>query len=162
MTLARPACRPGLSLMEVLIALAIFLIAMAVLGQMVNLATNRAVQVRQQAQAAQLCQSKLAEVVAGAVPLTSQSEVAFEEDPHWVWTMEAEQAEVANLWRVKIRVSRAGSDGNGIECVMSQMVLDPAVRGSAADTPAAIAGTDASSPTGGTGGSTPSQSGGSR
>ncbi|HXG13174.1 MAG TPA: prepilin-type N-terminal cleavage/methylation domain-containing protein [Gemmataceae bacterium] len=135
--------RPGLSLLEVLVALAIFLVGMVVLGQMINLASEQALQVRQQGQAAQLCQSKLAEISAGAIPLSSEGETPFEEDPSWVWSIQAEPAEIPNLWRVSVRVSRAGAaEGVGVECVMSQLVLDPAVRGSALDMPSAPSAAD--------------------
>src|SRR5262245_17108748 len=77
--------RRGMSLLEVLAALAIFLMSVIVLGRLVIFAGERARDVQAVSEATQLCQSKLAEVVAGAVPLDPQSGVAFEEDPAWTW-----------------------------------------------------------------------------
>jgi prepilin-type N-terminal cleavage/methylation domain-containing protein len=127
--------RPGLSLLEVLIALAIFLVAMGVLGHMINLASDRALEVQQQGEAAQICQAKLAEVVAGAVELVAQPEAPLEEDPSWTWSVEPESTEIPGLWRVHVRVRREQSAGNPIEWVLSQMVLDPSMRGTVFDQP---------------------------
>lgn len=163
--------RPGLSLLEVLVALAIFLIAMGVLGHMINVATDRAVEVQQRGEAAQLCQSKLNEVMAGAIELVSQTDTPLDEDPNWLWSMEPESTEIPGLWRVNVRVSRERGNGERIKVAMAQMMLDPSIRGSAFDTPAAAvatpdtasSGTTDSGSSSGTGGtsSTPPSSGGS-
>src|SRR5262249_3805539 len=108
--------RRGLSLLEVLIALTIFLLGMIAIGQLVIMAGDRAVEVKLESQATQLCQSKLAEIVSGAVPLSAQGEVPFDEAPDWQWSLEAEQANVSGLWQVKVRVSRQQPDGTKIEC----------------------------------------------
>ncbi len=139
--------RRGLSLLEVLIALAIFLMSLIVIGRLVTLGGDRALDVQQQGQAAQLCQSKLAEINAGVVPLSSQAEVPFDEDPDWYWSLEAEQGTVSGLWNVTVRVHRIRSDGSRVECSLHQMVLDPSLRGSTAD--AAAAASSSSSDTSG-------------
>src|SRR5260370_33815660 len=84
-----PARRKGLSIVEVLVALAILLFARIGIGRLLTLSGDRAMEVQQQGRAAQLCQAKLAELVAGVVSLSSQSG-AFDEDPDWQWTVDAE------------------------------------------------------------------------
>src|SRR5262249_35543621 len=96
----RHATRPGFSLMEVLVALAIFLLAFAGISRLVTFASDRALDVKLQSQATQLCQAKLAEAVAGAVPLSSQADVPLDEDPSWTWSLDAEQGSVPGLWNV--------------------------------------------------------------
>jgi len=130
-----PGRRRGLSLMEVLVALAIFLLAFVMLGRLVIFGGDRALEGQQQFRAADLCQSKLAEVVAGALPLTSQPEVAFEEDPAWHWSLECEKSNFPGLWNVTVRVSRQEAGGARIVCTVSEMVLDPQTRGNVQDTP---------------------------
>ena len=151
------APRSGLSLLEVLVALAIFLIGLIGIGQLVTFSGDQALDVQQEGQAALLCQSKLAEVLAGVVPLESQTDVAFEEDPNWQWSVTAEAHTVANLWRVEVKVSRQRPDNSRVECYLSQLVFDPKQRGSmpsasgaAATDPATTqgTGTDTSSATG--------------
>src|SRR5258708_7570128 len=65
--------RRGLTLLEVLVALGIFLMAFATIGRLITISADRALDVQQLAQASQLCQAKLAEVAAGVVPLSGQT-----------------------------------------------------------------------------------------
>jgi hypothetical protein len=124
-----------MSLLEVVVALAIFLMALAAIGLLISRGGNQALEVQQQGQATQLCQAKLAEVIAGAVPLSGQSDVPFDEDPQWLWSLDAEQGPVTGLWNVTVRVARRRSEGLRSLCSLTQMVLDPSLRGSTFDTP---------------------------
>lgn len=137
----RPA-RRGLSLLEVLVAVVIFLLAFVAIGELISQSARRAAQVSQREQAALLCETKLAEIVAGAIPLGSQEGVPFEEDPTWLWSLQCEQSgQVTGLWNVQVRVSRTDPDGTQVSCVLNQMVLDPSLRGNTADT-TTVAGTE--------------------
>jgi type II secretion system protein I len=150
------AGRPGLSLLEVLVALAIFLFAMVAIGRLVVSGGDRALDVRYKSEAVQIAQTKLAEVASGAIALSSQGGSPLDEDPEWQWSLDAEQGSVANLWNVTVRVSRAGPGGNSMEyCSLTQMVLDPSQRGSSFDT-VAVNDSGTPAPSGGTG-NTPSQ-----
>jgi Tfp pilus assembly protein PilV len=135
----------GFSLLEVLMALAILLFALIGIGRLLTLSGERAMKVQQQGRAAQLCQAKLAEVAAGVVSLSSQSG-AFDEDPDWQWTVDAESdSSISGLWRVKVTVSRNQADGSRVESSLNQMVLDPSLRGSTTDTPSAASTASSSS-----------------
>lgn len=146
--------RRGLTLLEVLIALGIFLMSFAAIGQMITMSADWALDVQQQTRAAQLCQAKLAEVVAGVVPLSGQTGVPFDEEPKFLWSLDAAQAEIAGLWKVTVRVTLERADGARIECSLDRMLLDPSLRGSALD--AAMTAANSSSS-----GSNPSGSSGS-
>jgi general secretion pathway protein I len=126
--------RKGLSLLEVIVALSIFLFALVAIARLVNLGSDLALDVEQRSRATQLCQSKLSEVVSGAVTLTSQSDTPFDEDPNWTWSLDCEQTSVTGLWNVTVKASHQGSDGNKVlMCSLSQMVLDPSIRGTSYD-----------------------------
>src|SRR5262245_56385775 len=126
--------RPGLTLLEVIVALAIFLMALIGIGQLITMASDRAVETQQQGHAVQLCQTQLAKVAAGITPLQSPSDTPCEEDSEWNYTVNCEQdSAIQGLWRVQVQVSRQRSDGTRIEASMSQFVLDPSIRGSTAD-----------------------------
>jgi general secretion pathway protein I len=132
--LAHPrSSRHGLSLLEVLVALAIFLFSIVALNQAMNVGTKSALNTQQQIQAAQLAQSKMAEVYIGAVPLTSQPDTPFDEDPDYTWSLDVEQNTVANLWTATVTVSRAVGDGSKMETKLSQMIVDPSIRGTSYD-----------------------------
>lgn len=131
--------RAGMSLLEVLIALAIFLFSLVGIGQLISYSGQHSLEVAQRGHAAQLAQAKLAEVIAGIVPMSSQSESPFEEDTEWNWSLTAEPDSIAGLWFVEVTVSRARSDGTRFESKLSQKVLDPSMRGSTLDAAAAAA-----------------------
>jgi len=146
--------RCGLTLLEVLVALGIFLTALVGISKLVTLAADQARDVQQQAQATQLCQAKLAEVAAGFVPLSGQSDVPFDEDSNWLWSLDAAQGDIAGLWKVTVRVTRQRPDGSRVECSLDRMLLDPSLRGSALD--AALAAANSSSNSSSTSGSSSS------
>ena len=140
---ARPAPRAGLSLLEVLAALAIFLMTFVAIGRLITVASDHALEVEMQSQAAQLAHSKLQEVVAGALPLSSQSGT-IDEDPDWQWSVDADQSsDFTGLWTVKVRVWRR-VDEHEVDATLAQMVLDPSVRGSVFDQ-TNVSGSDSSS-----------------
>jgi Tfp pilus assembly protein PilV len=138
--------RSGLSLLEVLTALSIFLFSLIALSQLTTTGTNRARQILDLGQADQLCQSKLHEVASGILPLTSQGETPFDEDPDWFWSMDAEPSIATNLWNVTVRVGWQRGNESRMVASLSQLILDPAARGSTLDT-VTIAGSD-TAPTG--------------
>ncbi len=65
----RRATRRGLSLLEVVLAMAILLVSMVALGQLVGLGLDAANRSRDLTYAQMLCESKMAELVSGLVPL---------------------------------------------------------------------------------------------
>jgi prepilin-type N-terminal cleavage/methylation domain-containing protein len=144
MRLRRPV-RRGLSLLEVLVALAVFLLSLVGLGFLLAVAGNTALETQYRTQAAGLCQSKLAEVAAGAVSLEGQSDVPFDEDPTYHWSLEVQAGGPQGLHNVTVRVSRKRPDGSTMDCSLSQMVLDPKMVGRVHDVPASITGDDSSS-----------------
>src|SRR5437868_2461188 len=116
--------RRGLTLLEVIVSLAIFLMALVALVRLVTMGHERALDVEQQSEGLRRCQSKLTEVLIGAVPLNSQAGVAFDDDPNWTWSLDCEtQGTVTNLWNVQVRCTRKRGDDAYMEVTLSQMVL---------------------------------------
>src|SRR5690349_9025959 len=128
-----PTRRGGLTLLEVLIALGIFLMSFLAISTLVTASADQALEIQQQSRAAQLCQSKLAEVIAGVVPLSGQGDTPFDEDPNWSWSLDADQGDIAGLWKVTVRVSRQQPNGARTECSLDRLLLDPSLRGSTLD-----------------------------
>ena len=132
----RPA-RPGLSLFEVIISLAIFLMALAALAFLLTIAGNNAQESSQRSNALRLCQSKMSEVISGVVSLQGGGGGAFEQEPEYQWSVDAQQnGSVQGLYNVTVKVSRKRANGSKLEVTLSQMVLDPTIAGSTQDTPA--------------------------
>ena len=127
--------RTAFSLLEVIIAMAIFMGAILVLGAIMNNAGDLALDVQLQDQANLRCAGKLAEVVVGAEAMSSsESFTAFSNaEDGWQWRMtSSEVTGVTGLYDVTIFV-RYEKGPKLIESRLAQMVLDPAKRGSTLD-----------------------------
>jgi general secretion pathway protein I len=133
-TAGRPR-RRGLSLIEVLLALTIFMLALVVIGRLVDMGTDREMEARYQTRGTRLALDKLAEFESGARSLDETSG-GFDgpDDGGWSWVASAQlQDQVApNLYLVTVTVSR-DLKGRDVSVTMSQMMLDPALTGSAAE-----------------------------
>jgi general secretion pathway protein I len=133
-TVRRPR-RRGLSLIEVLLALTIFMMALVVIGRLVDMGTDREMEARYETRATRLALDKLGEFESGARSL-DETTGTFDgpDDGGWEWTAEAQLQEsiAPNLYLVKVSVGR-DLKGRRFEVVMSQMIFDPAMMGSAAE-----------------------------
>ncbi|AMV29054.1 hypothetical protein VT84_31960 [Gemmata sp. SH-PL17] len=91
--LPRPAPRRGLSLIEVLLALTILVIALAAVSQLVDIGSDHGNRARATTRGTRLAQGKMAEVEAGVVPLTGEATGNFEgDDAAWTFTVTPEPA----------------------------------------------------------------------
>jgi type II secretory pathway pseudopilin PulG len=151
MTLRSPAARPALTLMEVLVSLAIFLLSLAALARLVTFAGERAQEAQFRSQATLYCLSQLAEVEAGSIALGSQGETELEDDPDYNWSMDAAQGQAAGLWNVTVRVSRKAPNGPSVTVSLSKMVLDPSAVGSTQDSVPVNSSTNNNNSSSGTG-----------
>lgn len=151
--------RRGLSLLEVIIALAILVLAIVAINRLVDIGTDRGTDARMYTRGTRLAQGKMAEVEAGLVSVSSESEGQFEnDDAAWSYKVLPEAAGPPNLYTVTVRVSRE-IQGRPVEVVLTQMIFDPTMMGSAAqaERPAAA---DTTTDTMGTGTGTTSGTGG--
>jgi prepilin-type N-terminal cleavage/methylation domain-containing protein len=150
----RQTARRGLSLLEVLMALAIFLISLVGLSQLIEIGGERARDSQLLSHGTWIAQSNLDKLVSGILPLSGQGETATEEDPDWQFAVDASADSTPGLFLVTVTVSRNRPDGSRFETKLTQYVLDPAIRGSTTGTDADATGatTDTTGTTGTTGG----------
>ncbi len=123
--------RRGITLIEVLIALAIFLLSIAAIGRLVDLGSENAIDSLNYATGTRLAQSKMAEVEAGVVSIAGGSGGAFEVETDWEYSIDSVQSDVPNLYTVTITASHTGR-GRSATVTLTQMILDPAQMGNAA------------------------------
>ncbi|WP_339731142.1 type II secretion system minor pseudopilin GspI [uncultured Gimesia sp.] len=128
--------RSGLTLLEVLISLSIFLAALTALSQLIGIGSRAAVQSQLRTQAIIKCQSKLAEVLAGVQPMESVSQAGFEEsDENWKWSLNVEPGDYTNLLKLTVLVQYAGnSETVSTSYQLIRQVRDPAMLLDAANT----------------------------
>jgi prepilin-type N-terminal cleavage/methylation domain-containing protein len=157
----RPARRParrGLSLIEVLLALTILVLALSAIGKLVDIGTDRGNDARATTRGTRLAQAKMAEVEAGLVGVSSETDGQFTgDDGAWSFQVIPQAAGPPNLYTVTVRVSR-DLQGRPFEVVLTQMLFDPTKMGTAAQAEITTANTGTGTGTGtttGTGGTSP-------
>ncbi|MGA2619007.1 MAG: prepilin-type N-terminal cleavage/methylation domain-containing protein [Thermoguttaceae bacterium] len=101
----------GFSLLEVILALAILAGAIAVLGEAGRLALRNAETARDLARAQVLCESKLAEIVAGLTAPDPVENTAFDTTNNpdvagWLYSIQSQPTDENGLISVQVTVSR--------------------------------------------------------
>lgn len=146
--------RAGLSLIEVIVSLAIFLMSLVALGQLISLGGDAARNVQWISRSMMIAESKMAELASGSLPLTSLSETPCEEDTDFSWSVTSEAESAPGLFRVTVIVSRPRPDGSRFETTLNQMILDPTIRGNTNGTATGADATTTGTTTGTTSGTT--------
>lgn len=98
--------RAGLSLLEVVLAIAILGGAMVVLGQLINIGHSAAVSARDNTEAQILCDAKISEVAAGILDTSGASGGDITEAPGWQYTLSVEKAQIEGLLKVDCTVTQ--------------------------------------------------------
>ena len=129
-----------MSLLEVLASLAIFIFSAYALTQMVENASSAATRARRLAKAQLLAETKMDEVVAGILPLSSGGGPISEEIEGWQYnvTVNPEQwsvvqdattgASITGLNSVIVTVNYSMTGAEPIEYSISRIILDPQLR----------------------------------
>lgn len=117
--------RSGLTLFEVVIALAIFMGALAAIGQLISTGTHGAVYAKLESQAVIRCETTLGEVLAGYIGLRSTSGT-FPDNPAWTWSVSVAPAQHEGLYIVEVTASHAGqSSMSKVSYTLRRFVRDP-------------------------------------
>src|SRR4051794_15716775 len=101
----KPVVRDGLSLLEVLVSLAIFLLSVTALTHLVNTSGGLAAESAQRARCAQLARSKMNEIAAGALPLSGSSGAAIDDEPMYSWSAQVDPGVTTGLYSVTVTVT---------------------------------------------------------
>ena len=102
--------RRGLSLLEVVLALTILAVAAALLAQITKQATDNGLMAQKLSTAQMLCESKMSEVLAGAIPLTSSSWAEITDSGRrgsWYYQIQTVTAQRPNMIGVRLSVTDA-------------------------------------------------------
>jgi len=106
--------REGLTLLEVILALAILAGSLAVLGELAGRSMRNAEVARATSEAQLLCETKLAEIAAGITPPNplsdapwqSASDLEIETNEEWRYSVEVESTNLDGLLAVRVTVSQ--------------------------------------------------------
>lgn len=130
------SARRGLTLLEVVVSLAIFLFSLAAITHLISLSSQNVMMANLRSQAGLMCQSKLAELLSGAIPFDSSGYASFPENPEWQWKVESQaNSDVQGLYNVEVFVKKDREQGPPVEVSLRQMVFNPSFKGSTLDPP---------------------------
>ncbi len=94
------------SLLEVILALAILAGSVVAIGEIIRNGLRAASDSRSITQAQLLCESKMAEVVAGVEPLDPVVGVQMEWEPEWLYSIDVQSMESGELLAVMVTVEQ--------------------------------------------------------
>lgn len=119
----------GMTLLEVLVSLSIFMGSFAAISQLFNLGSRAAIRAALETQAVIRCESKLAELVAGVELLEATEGTLFEDDDRWNWSLVVNAAtQNPNLMEVVVTVAFQPDVGPEVhQFSLTRLLLDPQV-----------------------------------
>ena len=120
-------CR-AFSLLEVILALAILVAALAVIGELVRAGIRNAQMARDLSRAQVLCEHKLSEIFAGAAAAGQASNSAFPDNPGWLYSVNQDGSGPQGLIKVRVTVEQdPGQQRYPVSFTMAQWMRDPVV-----------------------------------
>lgn len=133
------AGRSGFSLLEVVLALAIFLASVAAIGQLLRIGMRSAQWGAMTSDATLRCESIMAELVAGIAPLENRTASFFPngegleredrapelDEEQWEYEVEVAPTEIPALVRVKVTVRHLVGEEPDLEIALARLVADP-------------------------------------
>jgi prepilin-type N-terminal cleavage/methylation domain-containing protein len=117
----RSNTRQGFTLLEVLLALTIFVGSVAVISQLIGLGVDQAENARNQAEGLLLCENRFAELDAQLIDPESFVDETDDFFPRWTWSMAPE-----DLGNYLFRVTVSARHENGTQVSLSRLYFDSA------------------------------------
>ena len=103
--LRQKSYRGGFTLLEVLLATALLVIALSALSQLASNGTRAALRTELDTHAAMQCQSLLDELLAGSRPLTLDHQTTVAADSDWIWSAHLSDGPTETLATLAVTVS---------------------------------------------------------
>ena len=124
-------CRRGLSLLEVMLAIAILGGALAVIGELIRIGARNAEAARDTATAQRLCETKMAEIAAGLLlpePVTSAPVEDYCQPDEWLYSVQVEQVNSEGMIAVWVTVEQNPSVvSRPVSFTLVRWMMDPQV-----------------------------------
>ena len=120
-------CRDGMSLLEVILAIAILGGALAIIGELIRIGSRNAASARDLSTAQLHCESKLAEVAAGVEPLEGGGG-PLDETGEWTYSVVSEPVDDLGLIGVTVTVQQDPAQiARPLSFTLTRWIIDPAV-----------------------------------
>lgn len=155
--------RAGLTIYEVVLSMAIFVLAMVAISQLISTGSRASVNAQLQSQAAIRAENKMAEVVSGYRPLAAVAGEADPDDQRWLWSLNVVDSQnTTGLKELTVTITHLSDTGEAdatytLQRLMRdpQLYIDAALAeeeaAAAAEAKANSANSSSSNTTGGTG-----------
>ena len=117
----------GLSLIEVVLAMAILAGAMVALSQLIGLGLRSAAEARDLARAQILAESVMAEITIGTIPATSNNQMAIDSEPGWLVSITAGTTLQDGVIQVIVVTERQTDRTNAARFELSRWMRDPSL-----------------------------------
>lgn len=118
--------RRGLSLLEVIVAIAILGGALVVISNLIYIGSKAASNVRWTSEAQILCDTKMAELSAGVIPLQSNGLTLIQESPIWAYSVDIGSTNVNGLLSATVTVQQAdATGGTPMQFTLMRWLPDP-------------------------------------
>jgi type II secretion system protein I len=117
-----------MTLLEVFLALTIFVGALAAVSQIISTGTRASVQAELQSDAVLRAETQMAQIVSGAIPLTATSNAAFDDHAEWTWSLTVATGPQLDTLQLTVTVDHKTPKGvvNG-QAVLARIIRDPQV-----------------------------------
>jgi type II secretion system protein I len=143
-------------LLEVVISIAILAMSVALLSQVIQFATDNAINAKEELQASLICESKLAEFALSTTPLQSTSWLTVTDQPYatqqWYYRVDALKTNLPDMFSVTVYVGTEAAAQNleRPKASLTRWYVDPMLN---MDVPADQSATATAGTTSSTGGS---------
>ena len=121
----RTSGRAGLTLIEVILATAIFLGSLTAILQLMNVGHDSRIVAKLQAEAAVRCESLMGEYISGISPLTDESQTPFADSEEWVYTTTVEEGDGTSLLKVTVVVEHLANENANAVFQLVRLMRDP-------------------------------------
>lgn len=117
--------RSGLSLLEVVLAIAILGISMVAIVELLNVGYRAAISGRLRTEAALLCDAKMSEIAAGVLPVQSSGMSSLPENPNWNFAVDVQPSVQLGLLSVTVTVQQSLNSASPISMSVVRFMPDP-------------------------------------
>lgn len=120
--------RRGLTLLEILVSTAILVASLTAIMQVLSVGHRARLNAVLDAEAILRCESKMGELLAGVLAMTSSGAEPFEDNSNWTWTVNVSDQGSTSLLQVKVVVEHTASgDQPNSSWSLTRYVRDPSI-----------------------------------
>jgi prepilin-type N-terminal cleavage/methylation domain-containing protein len=119
--------RRGLSLLEVILAIAILALSMAAIGELIRIGTISASRAEEYTQAQILADSKLSEIMSGAITADPVTRAQFPTQPDWYYTIELAATEQTEVMELRVTVETHIKRARPLAFSLTRWIPDPGI-----------------------------------